>query len=220
MDKFKYISYILLVFLFLSCEDEKLDIDRFGSISGTILDGESYQPLKGVLLATNPASATALTNEEGRFEFQKVIEGDVAITARKKDFLTNSVSVAVYDREATEVTFFMLKDEKNIGSVMIYDPVPGNGAVGQSKSFTFKWKVEQENRSKSLEYTVYIFESNSTVQKIVGENLNAKEVTVNGLNPNTSYYWYVVAKFEGSNVANSPTWTFHTAKDTDLGVTN
>jgi hypothetical protein len=220
MNKLKTACFIMLAFVFFGCEEEKLDIDKFGSISGIILDGESYEPIMGVLLATNPASATAVTDEKGNFEFPKVIEGDVAITARKKDFLTNSVSVAVYDSEATEVTFFLLKDEKNIGSVIIYDPIPGNGAVDQNKSFTFKWKVDQENRSKELEYTVYIFESNSTVQQIVGENLNVKEVTVNGLKPNTTYYWYVVAKFEGSNVSNSPTWTFQTAKDTDSGSGN
>ena len=214
MNKLKYISYFVLVFIIFSCEEVKLDIDKFGTIQGIILDGETYEPLSGVLLATNPASSTLLSNEEGKFEFQKVIEGDVALTARKKDFLTSSVSVAVYDGENTDVTFFMLKDEKNVGSVVIYDPVPGNGAVNQSTSFTFQWKVDQENKSKVLEYTVYIFESNSTVQQIVGENLTAKEVTVTGLKNNTPYYWYVVAKFEGNNVANSPTWAFKTAEST------
>ena len=211
MKKLKYISYFLMILLFLGCEEEKLDIDKYGSISGIILDGESYEPLTGVLLATNPASTASLTNDAGKFEISKIIEGDVAITARKKDFLTSSVNIAVYDGEETSVTFFMLKDEKDVGSVIIYDPVPGNGATNQGTSFTFKWKVDQENKSKELEYTVYIFESNSTVQQIVGENLTAKEVTVDGLKNNISYYWYVVAKFEGSNVANSPTWTFKTA---------
>lgn len=210
MKKLKYISYIVLVLFIFGCEEEKLDIEKYGSISGVILDGESYEPLSGVLLATNPASATLLTDDAGKFQFPKVIEGDVAITARKKDFLTNSVSIAVYDNEFTDITFFMLKDEKDIGSVVIYDPVPGNGAVGQQLSFTFQWKVDQDNKSKDLEYTVYIFESNSTVQQILGENLSVKEVTVSGLKSNTSYYWYVVAKYEGSNVANSPTWTFKT----------
>jgi hypothetical protein len=211
MEKLKYISYFLLILLFIGCEEEKLDIEKYGSISGIILDGESYEPLTGVLLATNPASTASLTDGAGKFEISKIIEGDVAITARKKDFLTSSVNVAVYDGEETNVTFFMLKDEKDVGSIIIYDPVPGNGATNQSKSFTFKWKVDQENKSKVLEYTVYIFESNSIVQQIVGENLSAKEVTVDGLKANTTYYWYVVAKHEGSNVANSPTWTFKTA---------
>lgn len=140
-------------------------------------------------------------------------EGEVAITARKKDYLSSSVSVAVYENETTDLTFFLLKDEKNVGWVTIYDPVPGNGAVDQNNTFTFQWNVDQENKGKELVYTVYFYESNSTVQKIAGENLTATEVIVSGLEYSTTYYWYVVAKHEGSRVANSPTWTFRTKAD-------
>jgi len=198
----------------LACEEEKLDVDKFGSVSGIILDGDSYEPLQGVQVATNPASTSSLTDAQGVFTFGKVKEGDIAITARKKDYLSNSVSVAVFDREDTELTFFLIKDENNVGWVTIYDPVPGNGATEQNTSLTFQWQVEQENRGKDLDYTVYFYKSNSTTQKIAGENLSATEVVVDGLDNSTTYYWYVVAKYEGSRVANSPTWTFKT-KDND-----
>jgi hypothetical protein len=165
-------------------------------------------------VATNPASTSSLTDAQGVFTFGKVKEGDIAITARKKDYLSNSVSVAVFDSEDTELTFFLIKDENNVGWVTIYDPVPGNGATEQNTSLTFQWQVEQENRGQDLDYTVYFYKSNSTTQKIAGENLSATEVVVDGLDNSTTYYWYVVAKYEGSRVANSPTWTFKT-KDND-----
>ncbi|HDR50350.1 MAG TPA: hypothetical protein ENN90_01845 [Mariniphaga anaerophila] len=212
MKSLKWISSIIFLFLLLGCEEEKIDIDKYGSLSGIVLNGEDYSPLEGVLITTSPASSTVLTDKDGKFEFNKVKEGEVAITARKKDFLSNSVSVAVYEFETTALTFYLLKDEKNVGWVTIYDPVPGNGAVDQQISFTFQWKVDQENKGKQLEYTVYYFESGSTVQQLAGENLNTKEVVVSGLKHETTYYWYVVAKHEGSIVANSPTWSFKTRK--------
>lgn len=212
MKTLKWISSIIFLFLLLGCEEEKIDIDKYGSLSGIVLNGEDYSPLEGVLITTSPASSTVLTDKDGKFEFNKVKEGEVAITARKKDFLSNSVSVAVYEFETTALTFYLLKDEKNVGWVTIYDPVPGNGAVDQQISFTFQWKVDQENKGKQLDYTVYYFESGSTVQQLAGENLNAKEVVVSGLKHETTYYWYVVAKHEGSIVANSPTWSFKTRK--------
>ncbi len=211
MRQLKYISMAFILLTAFTCEQEHLDIDKYGSISGVILNGETYEPLEGVLVVSNPASTSVLTNSLGEFQIEKIINGDIAVTARKKDYLTNSVSIAVYEEENTAINFFMLKDEGKVGSVYIYNPVPGNGAVDQNTSFTFKWSVDQENTSKELEYTVYLFESNSTVQKIAGENLTTKEVTVSDLKEDTSYYWYVVAKFEGSNVANSPTWSFKTA---------
>ena len=171
-----------------------------------MLNGDDYTPLEGVLISTNPASSSVLTDAGGKFEFNKVLEGEVAITARKKDFLSNTVSVSVYENETTALTFYLLIDENEVGWVTIYDPVPGNGAVEQNLSFTFQWKVDQQNKSKELDYTVYYYESGSTVQKIAGENLTTKEVVVDGLKHATTYYWYVVAKYEGDKVTNSPTW--------------
>lgn len=201
----------LLIIMLPACEEEKIDVEKYGSITGIVLNGEDYTPLGGVQISTTPASSTMLTDENGKFVFNKVKEGEVAITARKKDFLGNSVSVAVYEYEDTELTFYLLKDEKNVGWVTIYDPVPGNGAVDQKTTLNLQWKVDQEFKNKILEYTVYYFQSGSTVQLIAGENLSAKEVGIDGLSDGTTYYWYVVAKHEGSIVANSPTWTFKTS---------
>jgi hypothetical protein len=214
MKTIKLISYIFLIILFLGCEEDNIDINRFGGLSGVVLNGEDYSPLSGVLITTSPASSTALTDSKGAFKFKKVKEGEVTVTARKKDFLSSTVSVAVYEYETDTLTFFLMKDEKNVGWVTIYDPVPGNGAVDQQTSFTFQWKVDREKKSKQLDYTVYYFKSGSTVQQVAGENLSATEVVVDGLDNSTTYYWYVVAKFEGERVANSPTWSFKTrAKD-------
>lgn len=210
MNKLKYIGYILCILFISSCEEDKLDIEKYGSIAGLIVDGESYAPIEGVQIATNPASTSAITNNNGVFEFTKVVEGELAVTARKKDYLSSTVSVAVYNGEKTNLTFFLLKDEKDVGWVTIYDPVPGNGSVDQNIDITFKWNIDQENKSKELAFTVYYFKSNSTTQKIGGENLTEKEVIVSDLEYGTTYYWYVVAKHEGSRVANSPTWSFRT----------
>jgi hypothetical protein len=206
----KWITILFLILLIAGCEEEKIDIMKFGSLSGVVLNGEDYTPLNGVLISTSPASSTKLTDNEGRFELKKVKEGEVAVTARKNDYLSSSVSVAVYENEKTDLTFFLLKDEKDVGWVTIYDPVPGNSAVDQQTSLTLKWKVDQQNKSKDLEYAVFYFESGSTVQQLAGENITSKEVTVSGLNYSTTYYWYVVAKHEGDRVANSPTWSFKT----------
>ena len=217
MKNLKYLVYIIFLIFLSACEEDKFDIEKYGTVSGIILDGETYQPLNGVMVATNPASSSTLTNDSGYFEFTKVIEGDIAITARKKDYLSNSVSVAVYEKETTELTFFLLKDENDVGWVTIYDPVPGNGAVDQNTEITFQWNVDQENKGKELDYTVYYYKSNSTTQKIAGENLTNTEVVVDGLDYDTTYYWYVVAKYEGNRVANSPTWTFKTGENDTSG---
>jgi len=210
MKRHKKYLIVILTLLFLSCEEEKFDIDKFGAISGTVVDGENYEPLAGVLLSTTPSSTTLLTDSTGKFSFDKIREGDVIITARRKEYLTQTINIAVFDRNNTVSTFFLLRDEKNVGNVLIFDPVPGNGAVNQPLSQTFTWFVEQQNRNVNLTYNVFLFESNSSSQITVGDNLSQREVVVSNLKPNTTYFWYVVARADGKNVANSPTWSFRT----------
>lgn len=216
MKKINHISiFLLLLLLFAACEDEKVDVTYYGSLSGVIVDGETYEPLEGVLVATNPASSSVLTSNSGEFSFNKVLSGEVSVTARKKEYLSSTIIVSVYDREQTQMNIVLQKDDKDYGSVTIYDPVPGNGAIDQHRSFTMQWKVGQSKSDISLSYDVYLFRSNSSTQTIVGESLTIKEVVVDNLADNTTYYWYVVAKYDGNIVTNGPTWSFKTGDNSN-----
>ena len=210
MKKYIYIISLLFIATFMSCESDKVDILFYGSIDGTVLDSETYLPIQGALITTTPASIAVLTDANGKFKIPKVKEGDVAVNIKRKDYLSNSLTVAIFKSENTLMDFLIFKDNTNIGTVTIYDPVPGNGAVDQLLAMTLKWKTEGNKASTVLTYDIYIFESNSTVQQLLGENVALQEVTTSGLKYSTTYYWYVVAKYEGNKVAFSPTWTFKT----------
>lgn len=114
MKTIKWISYIFLVLIFLGCEEDNIDINRFGGLTGVVLNGEDYSPLSGVLITTSPASSTTLTDSNGKFQLKKVKEGEVTVTAKKKDFLSSTVSVAVYEYETDSLTFFLMKDDKKL----------------------------------------------------------------------------------------------------------
>ena len=210
MKTYKYIICILFLALLISCEKEKVDILYYGTINGMVRDATTYLPIQGALITTTPASISLLSDAGGKFSIPKIKQGEVAVNIKKKDYLNNSLTVAVYNDESTQLDFLIFKDEKNIGNVSIYDPVPGNGAVDQNLAITLKWKVEGNKASTGLTYTIYIFESNSTVQNLLGEDVVLQEVTTNGLKLSTTYFWYVVAKYEGNKVAFSPTWSFKT----------
>jgi len=210
MKKYIYIISLLFIATFMSCESDKVDILFYGSIDGTVLDSETYLPIQGALITTTPASIAVLTDANGKFTIPKVKEGDVAVNIKRKDYLSNSLTVAIFKSENTLMDFLIFKDNTNIGTVSIYDPVPGNGAVDQLLAMTLKWKTEGNKASTVLTYDIYIFESNSTVQQLLGENVALQEVTTSGLKYSTTYYWYVVAKYDGNKVAFSPTWTFKT----------
>lgn len=207
-----YISFIFLICLtfMTSCDEEKLDIVNYGSVSGTVMDGDTYLPISGVLITTTPASISLLTDAEGKFTIPKIAEGEVAVNVKKKEYLSNTISVAIFGEEETTLDFLLYKDENDIGDISIFDPVPGNGALDQLTGFTMKWNVEGKKAQTELTYSIYLFESNSTVQRLVGDGIIDKQVTVADLQYSTTYYWYVVANYEGNKIAFSPTWSFKT----------
>lgn len=211
MNKLIYISLFFTMLFLVSCDEEKLDIINYGSISGTVLDGDTYQPLSGVLITTTPATSSLLTDTNGKFSIPKIKEGEVSINVKKKDYLSNAISAAIYGDEETTLDLLIFKDENNIGNISIYDPVPGNGALDQLTSLTLKWNIEGKKSNVVLSYSIYIFESGTTVQKLVGEGIVDKLVTVSDLKNSTTYYWYVVANYDGNKVAFSPTWSFKTS---------
>jgi len=187
MKKYIYIISLLFIATFISCESDKVDILFYGSIDGTVLDSETYLPIQGALITTTPASVAVLTDANGKFTIPKVKEGDVAVNIKRKDYLSNSLTVAIFKNENTLMDFLIFKDNTNIGNISIYDPVPGNGAVDQPLAMTLKWKTEGNKASTVLTYDIYIFESNSTVQQLLGENVALQEVTTSGLKYSTTY---------------------------------
>jgi len=214
MKKQVYIIVLLYIATFISCESDKLDISYYGTISGTVIDSETYLPLQGALISTTPASIAVLSDANGKFSIPKIKEGEVAVNIKRQDYLSNSLNVSIQRNETTTMDFLIFKDDTNSGTISLYDPVPGNGAVDQLLAMTFKWNMEGNKQNLPLEYNIYIFESNSTVQTLLGENVVLQQVTTSGLKLSTTYFWYVIAKSNGVKVAYSPTWTFKT-KDTN-----
>lgn len=210
MKNYRNYIWFLLIAVLISCESEKIDIINYGGISGRVLDAETYLPIAGVLITTTPASLSVISDSNGGFEIPKIKEGDVSVNLKKENYLSNSLNVAVFESATTKIDLLIFKDNNDVGDISIYDPVPGNGAVDQPLSINLSWKVEGKKVNTELTYNIYLFESNSTVQNLLGEDVVLTNVITSGLKSNTTYYWYVVAKYNGNKIAFSPTWSFKT----------
>src|SRR5665648_1067465 len=90
MKKIIYIACFFFLVSITSCDEVKLDIINYGSVNGIVLDGETYEPIQGVLITTSPASISLLTDLDGKFSIPKLVEGEVAVNVKKKDYLSNT----------------------------------------------------------------------------------------------------------------------------------
>ncbi len=214
MKKYLYIISLISLIVFTGCESDKLSITNYGMISGKVMDGDTYLPVPGVLITTTPASLALLSDANGKFSIPKIKEGDITVNMTKKSYLSNSLIVETYGEETTQMDLLMYKDTANIGTIIFSDPAPKNGEVQvNDSSLTFSWKVNGLKSNVDLTYNVYYFESNSTVQNLLGEDIVIKQVITGILKPKTTYFWYVLAKAYGKVVAFSPTWSFTTGSD-------
>ena len=214
MKKYLYIISLISLIVFTSCESDKLSITNYGMISGKVMDGDTYLPIPGVMITTTPASLALLSDADGKFTIPKIKEGDITVNMTKKNYLSNSLIVETYGEETTPMDLLMYKDTANIGTIIFSDPAPANGEVQVAdSSLTFSWKVNGLKANVDLTYSIYFFESNSTVQNLLGEDVVLKQVITGILKPKTTYFWYVLAKANGKVVAFSPTWSFTTGED-------
>ena len=74
-----YVTALLTSFLFLSCEEETLEDQTFGSLEGKVVSNGQNLPLENVKITNNPVSTTVFTDGEGNFSIADIQIGDYPI---------------------------------------------------------------------------------------------------------------------------------------------
>jgi len=84
----------LLSFIFFAtCKKEEPEL--YGSISGTITDSETGEPVPAALITMSPGDASTATGTDGKFSFQNLDPKTYALQVIKDDYGTNTKSIAV-----------------------------------------------------------------------------------------------------------------------------
>jgi len=85
---------------------------------------------------------------------------------------------------------------------------PINSSVNQQTSLTLQWTCSDPD-GDGLVYDVY-FGTAPNPSTLIGSNLPVSSIARSGLNPNTKYYWKVVAKDSKGAITIGPEWSFTT----------
>ena len=98
-----FIVIILGSLFFNSCAEDEIDL--FGSISGTVKDGISLEPLSGVTLTLSPSGKTIATGSDGIFEFDELEAGKYTISVSKDKYGSDSKSITVSPGRTSQADF-------------------------------------------------------------------------------------------------------------------
>lgn len=99
--------------MFMSKKDTTVTA-TYGSLSGTILNAISSNPLQNVLVSTTPSTSVVNTNSSGEFSISDILPGTYKIKVSKVGYLPDSVSVLVQAGLVTNADFNLIP---TIGSV-------------------------------------------------------------------------------------------------------
>lgn len=94
----KKFLYIVVFLLFLSLFSSGCNIllgTTPGSISGTVTDAGSGNPIFGATVLTDPPTETKTTNSDGKFTLADINDGDYTVTATAVGYDSASVTVTV-----------------------------------------------------------------------------------------------------------------------------
>lgn len=195
---YKIISAIFLVVL-ISCSEEKIGESEFGTVTGKVVNSETFAPMENVKIMSSPTTSTVFTNAEGKFTVTNVKVGEYSFQAQKDGFVAKFESVNVTANSTSEIVFELNKSTTNNKPPTV--PVltaPTDNSVNQAVNLELTWTVTDPDND-TMTYTVTLRnDKNSDVA--VFTDIKDKKLALTNLIYGTKYYWQVTVN-DGVNAA-------------------
>ncbi len=88
----KYL-FVLSLVLFASCSPVTYDV--FSTITGTVVDEQTKDPIDGVSVILSPSGKNSITGSDGYFEFQDLEAGQYTLTVQATGYSSNRKTITV-----------------------------------------------------------------------------------------------------------------------------
>ena len=96
---------LMALVMMVGCEPVTYEV--FATVSGTVVDATTMEPIGGVSVQLSPSSKNMVTGADGRFEFAEVDAVQYTITVQKSGYSTNRKLVNAIAGETTDVSITM-----------------------------------------------------------------------------------------------------------------
>ncbi|MDT0646772.1 carboxypeptidase regulatory-like domain-containing protein [Zunongwangia sp. F260] len=211
MKNIKYLSALCVLLLFGACSEDTIDALGNGSITGTVVNEGSNEPINNVRISTNPASSTVFTDENGEFVLENISEGDYSVEARKEGLLTRFEGATVRPNSEVNVIFELQPEFANNRRPEVPQPSsPVDNATDVAFPVQFVWSSGDPDGDE----LVYELELRNSVNDEVRtfSNITDTTYTVNDLNYGYKYFWQVKVSDIVNDPVLSPVYAFQTSQ--------
>jgi hypothetical protein len=175
----------------LGCTEDSVDFAS-GTLTGTVREISTNEPLDNVKITTSPSTETVYTDEEGTFEIvESIPTGDYSVKAELSGFVSEfeAITIKEFD-QSVSVAFELTKDESLNSPPEIPELLaPENLATGLNNSVTLKWSSSDVDED-SLTYQVVVHNNSSNSEEEYN-NLHQDTLLLDNLTFGTTYTWQV-----------------------------
>lgn len=186
------IASVLFLLFFISCSEEKIGDSDFGTVTGRVVNADTFEPIENVKILSSPTTNTMFTDAEGTFTFSNVKAGEYSFQAQKDGFIAKFEAVTVTLNNTAQVVFELSKATANNKPPTIPILVsPVDNSTAQEVSLDLTW-TDTDTDNDALTFKVTLRnDSNSDIK--VYDAIKEKKLTLKNLIYGTKYYWQVEA---------------------------
>ncbi|MBS7231012.1 carboxypeptidase regulatory-like domain-containing protein [Flavobacterium psychroterrae] len=186
---YKITSILFLLFL-VSCSEEKLGESSFGTVTGRVVNADTFQPMENVKILSSPTTSTVFTDVDGKFTVSNVKVGEYSFQAQKDGFVAKFEATTVTINNTSEVVFELKKATANNKPPTV--PVlvsPVDNSTAQAISLDLTWTDTDPDNDELIFKITLRNATNSDVK--VYNVIKEKKLTLTDLLYNTKYYWQI-----------------------------
>jgi hypothetical protein len=186
---YKITSILFLLFL-VSCSEEKLGESSFGTVTGRVVNADTFEPMENVKILSSPTTSTVFTDVDGKFTVSNVKVGEYSFQAQKDGFVAKFEATTVTINNTSEVVFELKKATANNKPPTV--PVlvsPVDNSTAQAISLDLTWTDTDPDNDELIFKITLRNATNSDVK--VYNVIKEKKLTLTDLLYNTKYYWQI-----------------------------
>jgi hypothetical protein len=186
---YKITSVLFLLFL-VSCSEEKIGESSYGTVTGRVVNADTFEPMENVKIISSPTSSTVFTDVDGKFTVSNVKVGEYSFQGQKDGFVAKFEATTVTANNTSEIVFELKKATANNKPPTV--PVlvsPADNSTAQAISLDLTWTdTDPDNDALTFKITLRN-DSNSDVK--IYDAIKDKKLTLTDLIYGTKYYWQI-----------------------------
>ncbi len=192
MKKIVNLIVLIAVSLFLSCQEDTVDLVGIGTITGRVVEANSFEPIENAKVSLSPTNNTVFTDDGGYFTIKDVEEGDYSVGATKENYLTTFESATVTVGIEVNIIFEMKDDDAlNKAPSTPVLKTPEDGSEDHELSVELTWSSTDPDGDEIL-YTLQVKNDyDNEILEVL--DIADSSYVISDLKYGVKYFWQIAA---------------------------